>query len=303
MPISELSFLAVEDHEFQRRMVLRILRGLGATRVCVAADGAAALAIVKAQDPQIDIIISDLDMPGMDGVEFIRHLSEAGLPVAMILASALDGMLLASVETMARDYGIKILGAIEKPVTPAKLKALIELHQPAPPNPNANPDTNTNSRPPHPASATKTAGPPLSRKVIVEGLKKTLGQWRKIAQPAAPIDRAILATISGGDAAAELEILTDFRRVNDDDAALLKLAVGRRDISQVTHTSDRIKGASMTVGAHALAAVCERMERAGGIGDWKAIDANLGAFQRELERLNSYCEQAKYTSPGERPGG
>lgn len=280
MHIAELRFLAVEDHEFQRGVWLRILAGLGATKISVAADGREAL-IVMARDTPVDIIISDLDMPGMDGAEFMRHLGETGLPVSVILASALDALLLASVETMAREYGVRILGIIEKPITPAKLEALIKLHEPARPNPAS------------PGSGALAARPSFALEEIVKGLKKKRDQWLRMVQPATAVDPSVLAAISGGDAAAEREMLTDFRRVNDDDAAMLKVAVDKHDIPQVTIASDRIMGASRTVGAMALAAVCERLERASGIGDWKAIEADMRAFQRELERVNSYCEQAK----------
>ena len=70
MGLSELKFLAVEDHEFQRGMLLKMLARLGATQVSTAADGYAALEIVMSPGASIDIIISDLDMPGMDGLEF-----------------------------------------------------------------------------------------------------------------------------------------------------------------------------------------------------------------------------------------
>ena len=130
MNIAELTFLVVEDHEFQRAVVLRILAGLGAIKVRWAADGRAALTIIKTQDAPVDIIISDLDMPGMDGMEFIRHLGEAKIPASVILASALECSLLASVETMTRAYGVTLLGVIEKPVTPAKLDTLIKLQEP-----------------------------------------------------------------------------------------------------------------------------------------------------------------------------
>jgi EAL domain-containing protein (putative c-di-GMP-specific phosphodiesterase class I)/DNA-binding NarL/FixJ family response regulator len=136
MGFSDLKFLAVEDHEFQRGLLLKMLARLGATQVSTAADGQAALDIVKSSHPSIDIIISDLDMPGMDGLEFMRHLSEARIPVAIILASALESVLLDSIETMTRAYGVKILGVIQKPITPEKLDALIKLHVPAQANQN-----------------------------------------------------------------------------------------------------------------------------------------------------------------------
>jgi EAL domain-containing protein (putative c-di-GMP-specific phosphodiesterase class I)/CheY-like chemotaxis protein len=134
--LSELKFLAVEDHEFQRAMLLKMLARLGATQVSTAADGYAALEIVMAPGASIDIIISDLDMPGMDGLEFMRHVGEAHIPVAIILASALESVLLDSVETMTRAYGVTILGVIQKPITQEKLAALIKLHLPAQANPN-----------------------------------------------------------------------------------------------------------------------------------------------------------------------
>jgi CheY-like chemotaxis protein len=283
MRIAELRFLAVEDHEFQRNVLLRILAGLGATNVAVAADGREALDIVMAPDARVDIIISDLDMPGMDGVEFIRHLSEAGIPVAIILASALDGLLLDSVATMTKDYGVRILGVIEKPVTPAKLEALITLHTPAQPNLT------------QPGIGTKTAGPSFALGKAVEQLKNTLDQLLRIAQPAPPVDGAVLAAICGGDTAVEREVLSEFLRVNAGDASTLQHAVDTRDRLQVTIASQRIGGASRAIGANALAAVCARFERASEVGDWMAIEADMGAFKRELERLNSYCEAARTT--------
>lgn len=128
MNIAQLSFLAVEDHEFQRGGLIRMLTGLGAVNVSGAADGRAALHVVAAHSPPVDIIVSDLDMPDMDGMEFMRHLGEAGTVVSVILASALEGSLLSSVETMTRAYGVRILGVIEKPITPDKLETLIALH-------------------------------------------------------------------------------------------------------------------------------------------------------------------------------
>jgi HPt (histidine-containing phosphotransfer) domain-containing protein len=63
------------------------------------------------------------------------------------------------------------------------------------------------------------------------------------------------------------------------------------DIELVTHASHRIKGASRTVGAMGLAAVCERLERAARAKDWQGVKANLGAFHREIDRLNKYVEE------------
>ena len=128
MAIGELTFLVAEDHDFQRKTLVRMLQGLGAKTVLEAADGKLALDAFRDLTQPIDIIICDLDMPEMDGMEFIRHVGEAGVPVSLILSSALERSLIASVETMTRAYGINLLGAVDKPATPQKLGDLIAKH-------------------------------------------------------------------------------------------------------------------------------------------------------------------------------
>ncbi len=130
MGIETLHLLVAEDDEFQRRTLLRMLTALGAAQVSAAGDGKAALGLFRSAQPPVDIIISDLEMPGMDGMEFMRHLGEANLPVSVILSSALDPALISSVEAMTRAYGISLLGAIAKPVTQDKLRDLIGKYAP-----------------------------------------------------------------------------------------------------------------------------------------------------------------------------
>lgn len=127
--IAGLRFLVVEDHDFQRWALGNILESLGAKYVFFAGDGRAALEALRGLDNPIDIVISDLDMPKMDGMELIRHLGESGGKPALILASSLDRALVASVETMAREYGVSLLGAVEKPVTARVLRPLIDAHR------------------------------------------------------------------------------------------------------------------------------------------------------------------------------
>ena len=128
MKIPDLHFLVAEDHEFQRKTLVIALKSLGAQHIIEAADGRVALEAFSDLGTPVDIIVCDLEMPNMDGMEFIRHIGTSGSPVSIILTSAMDRGVIASVETMTRAYGVTLLGAIEKPATPQKLRELIEKH-------------------------------------------------------------------------------------------------------------------------------------------------------------------------------
>jgi EAL domain-containing protein (putative c-di-GMP-specific phosphodiesterase class I)/CheY-like chemotaxis protein len=124
--LSDLRFLVVEDQGFQRWAMGQMLETLGAAKIFSASDGQAALEIVKSLEPPIDVIVTDLNMPGMDGMEFIRHLGELEARIGLIVASEQDRSLISSVITMARNYGVDVLDAIEKPVTTKKLATALE---------------------------------------------------------------------------------------------------------------------------------------------------------------------------------
>lgn len=139
MLIADLRLLLVEDHPFQRAALLHILGALGARNVRSAADGRAAMALLQASRPGPDIIITDMDMPGMDGMEFLRHVGQAGRPVSVIVASAADDAVLASVESMARAYGVHVIGVLGKPVTLEAMERVLRGHQAAAARPAAVP--------------------------------------------------------------------------------------------------------------------------------------------------------------------
>lgn len=130
MTLADCTVMVVEDHEFQRRTTLQILANLGAGTLLEAADGEGALVLLGC-DPRPDIVVCDLDMPGMDGVEFLRKVSELGGGTAIVIASGLDDSVVRSAEATARAYGLEVLGAIRKPLTARLLLAAVGLHRPA----------------------------------------------------------------------------------------------------------------------------------------------------------------------------
>lgn len=135
LPGKDLRFLVVEDHEFQRSMMVEMLENLGARSVDEAVDGFSALEVTREIDQSFDIIVTDIDMPGMDGMAFIRRLGEAKVRASLIITSGLDRSLLETVETMSGAYGMRLLGTVEKPPTPERFAELIGLHWQTKPSP------------------------------------------------------------------------------------------------------------------------------------------------------------------------
>jgi EAL domain-containing protein (putative c-di-GMP-specific phosphodiesterase class I)/DNA-binding SARP family transcriptional activator/AmiR/NasT family two-component response regulator len=129
--LAACSVLVVEDHDFQRRTATMLLRTLGVGSVTEAEDGVAALRLL-ATSTLPDVILCDIDMPGMDGVEFIRHVAEGELTGAVIVASALDAKVLEAVRAVSEGYGLQVLGVIEKPLTARRLRDLLATYRPRP---------------------------------------------------------------------------------------------------------------------------------------------------------------------------
>jgi HPt (histidine-containing phosphotransfer) domain-containing protein len=101
----------------------------------------------------------------------------------------------------------------------------------------------------------------------------------------------LLSELTGGDAALEHEILARFRSCNSEDAHLLMNAVGKGDLAEALQAAHRMKGASKTIGATGLAAVCERIETASRDGDAQTVIWTMEAFRTEFERLERHIDR------------
>jgi EAL domain-containing protein (putative c-di-GMP-specific phosphodiesterase class I)/AmiR/NasT family two-component response regulator len=120
------SVLVIDDHRFQRSVLARMLKAVGVGSVLEAADGASALELLRAHRGPLMLIITDVDMPEMDGLEFLRRIAEEAPQTAVAIHSALDRSLLKSIEVMAAAYGVELIGVLEKPVTEQDLSGVIE---------------------------------------------------------------------------------------------------------------------------------------------------------------------------------
>lgn len=113
----------VDDDPFTQKVLMRQLTALG-TLPAGTATGPEGLERLRHAEA-FDTVICDLQMPGMDGVEFMRHLAEAHCAVSIILISAEDVRVLRLAEDLARAHGLRFLGALAKPIKLEDLRRLL----------------------------------------------------------------------------------------------------------------------------------------------------------------------------------
>jgi DNA-binding response OmpR family regulator len=110
--------LVVDDEPTVREVVSRYLE-LGGYRVMVAGDGQAALQLALSTQGPPDLVVLDLMLPGMDGLEVCRRLREvAPVPIVMLTARGHETDRIVGLELGADDY-------VVKPFSPRELVARV----------------------------------------------------------------------------------------------------------------------------------------------------------------------------------
>ena len=120
--------LVVEDSTVQRGYLAGLLRQLAFGEVLEAADGNEALQVLERLGGEaIFLVLTDLEMPGMDGIELTCQLRERQLAQNLIVVSARDPRLLEIIENMNfEDACMDLLGTLLKPVQLDALAQLLE---------------------------------------------------------------------------------------------------------------------------------------------------------------------------------
>ncbi|WP_176394229.1 EAL domain-containing response regulator [Chromobacterium violaceum] len=123
--------LVVDDDAVSQQFLVMVLQRLGYANVVVASDGLDALIQLDAGDRRFDVIFCDLDMPRMDGIEFVRHLGERAFQGKLLISSGFDERVLESVAELARMYDLWLAGVLPKPINHQALQRLINQAPPA----------------------------------------------------------------------------------------------------------------------------------------------------------------------------
>jgi CheY-like chemotaxis protein len=128
LPSPSLRILLLDDDPFMLALLEDMLEDLGQCDVNGATGAQAALAALAAlRSAPPDLLVCDLSMPDMDGIEFLRHVAEEGYQGTVVLLSGMDAGVLKAAERLAMAQGLTILGACKKPVAAAELGDLVAL--------------------------------------------------------------------------------------------------------------------------------------------------------------------------------
>lgn len=117
--------LAVDDEVDFLELIVQIGDGVGCEVItAVSAEGFRE----QLAQRQPSLILLDLQMPGMDGIEALRYLARLGTTAGVLLASGMDQRVLASARQLGDQLGLRMLGTLQKPAMLEEIEALLAKH-------------------------------------------------------------------------------------------------------------------------------------------------------------------------------
>ncbi len=120
-----IKILVLDDEPFMHTLLAIMLEDIGYAPISACDSGQAALELVDSPSECPNLILLDLNMPKMDGLEFLRRLVERHYTGSLILISGEDERMQQAAEKLAQAHQITVLGHLHKPPAPKELAALI----------------------------------------------------------------------------------------------------------------------------------------------------------------------------------
>lgn len=125
---AQLSVMVVEDSPVQRAHAVQLCQQLGAGLIYEACHGAEALEQLSMLRLPPDVLLIDLHMPVMDGVELMTQLHERGLRIPMLVVSSQEQDILNAVQELSSTLGLPLLGSLPKPLQAEPLERAMQRY-------------------------------------------------------------------------------------------------------------------------------------------------------------------------------
>ena len=241
---ASVRLLVVEDNLVNQKVVLAILRKKG-YKIDVANDGREAL--TKLEEAHYDLVLMDVQMPVLDGLEATRLIRADrrwdALPVIAMTAHAMNGDRERCLQAGMNAY-------ISKPVQPAHLVATIERHL-------AQDET-----PATPAVAAQPAAPSHLERLLTDRLMQ-------------------------GDSVMMNDMLKLFLQIAPERLDRIETAAGRADFDVLDREVKKIRVAADQLESASLRDCARRVEQAAVIGDYPRVQKELASLREAVRSLDS----------------
>lgn len=121
-----IKILILDDDTFMLKLLSKMLSKQGYADIVTCDNGSDALKKIDQTETCPDLILLDLNMPDMDGIEFVRYLVDRNYHGTLILVSGEDERMLRTAEKLVHAHKIPMPGYLHKPVDPIKLAGILQ---------------------------------------------------------------------------------------------------------------------------------------------------------------------------------
>ncbi|MEY4510777.1 MAG: hypothetical protein RLZZ450_2899 [Pseudomonadota bacterium] len=291
-PLVGMLLLVVEDNEINQILARDLLEAAGA-KVVLASDGPEALRAAAAQMPPFDVILMDVQMPGMDGHATTRALraeaKTSETPIVAMTAHAFDA-------ERKKCLASGMNAHIAKPINPPELvQTVLSWGRPKPPS--TAPSAGERS-PSEVAPAATVVGRPRSLTPRVSQAPAAKSEPSRVV-PASDrppeetgFDPSILAAVFR-EPARQLAFLRKFVDSARRTLGELEGAWQQKSHDEISFAGHKLKSSAKACGAHSLATVCADLERFAKTPNWERLEPLRGVADRLLEEVAQYVEKSE----------